>query len=137
VTNEWTSDYNRISRAVANTRAPIVNIEGWVADFPYPSDFFDPVLECTSTVVESSTRFCDPHLDDLVARAKQSSGETSLNLWRQADREAVDHAAWVPLTNQGGIDVVGARVGNYQHHLQDGILLDQLWVRAAATSASR
>ena len=52
-----------------------------------------------------------------------------MNLWREADREAVDQAAWVPLTNQGGIDVVGAHVGNYQHHQQLGILLDQLWVR--------
>ncbi len=137
VTNDWTTDYGRISQAVSNTRAPIVNIEGWVADFPHPSDFFDPLLECGSTVVEPSTKFCDPHLDALVARAKRTAGATSLNLWREADREAVDQAAWVPVTNQGGIDVVGARVGNYQHHLQLGILLDQLWVRAAPASTSR
>jgi peptide/nickel transport system substrate-binding protein len=137
VTNDRTTDYNRIARAVMNTRAPIVNIEGWVADFPYPSDFFDPLLECTSTVIERSTRFCDRHLDDLVARAKHTAGATSLNLWREADREAVDQAAWVPLTNQGGIDVVGAHVGNYQHHQQLGILLDQLWVRATAAATSK
>lgn len=137
VTNDWTTDYGRISRGVSNTRAPVVNIEGWLADYPYASNFFDPLLECTSTVIEPSTRFCDPHLDDLVAKAKRTVGATSLNLWREADREAVDQAAWVPLTNQGGIDVVGARVGDYQHHPHLGILLDQLWVRATAASTSR
>jgi ABC-type transport system substrate-binding protein len=36
-------------------------------------------------------------------------------------------APWVPLTNALGLDVVSARVGNYQHNPQWGILVDQLW----------
>jgi hypothetical protein len=35
----------------------------------------------------------------------------------------------VPLTNRRSMDLVSARVGNFQHHLQVGTLFDQLWVR--------
>src|SRR3954452_5855741 len=36
VTNDWTADYGRLSQGVSNTRAPVVNIESWLADYPYP-----------------------------------------------------------------------------------------------------
>jgi ABC-type transport system substrate-binding protein len=50
-------------------------------------------------------------------------------LWAQADRTVTDQAPVVPLTTGSAIDFVSARVGNYQYSFQQGILLDQLWVR--------
>jgi ABC-type transport system substrate-binding protein len=101
---------------------------GWIADYPSPIDFFDTFLRCG---VNPADRFCDPHLDSLVrdAEAAQATDPTrAVQLWQRADREAVDQAPWVPLTNTLGLDVVSARVGNYQHNPHWGILLDQLWV---------
>ena len=65
----------------------------------------------------------------LADTAQATDPAQALQLWQKADREAVNQAPWVPLTNSLGLDVVSDRVGNYQHNPQWGILLDQLWVK--------
>ena len=40
-----------------------------------------------------------------------------------------DEEAALPLVNRRGFDFVSARVGNYQHHPQWGLLIGQLWVK--------
>jgi hypothetical protein len=45
------------------------------------------------------------------------------------DRRITDLAPAVPLTNRRSVELVSARVGNVQHHVQGHTLLDQLWVR--------
>ena len=40
-----------------------------------------------------------------------------------------DDAPWVPLLNDRRIDLLARGVGNYQHHPQWGMLVDQLWLR--------
>jgi ABC-type transport system substrate-binding protein/class 3 adenylate cyclase len=128
VSNRFTSDYNQYVRGTSTTAHPVVIIEQWTADFPYPSNYFDALLLCSSHP-EPAIRYCDNHLDALVSAAKRASGNAGRMAWQRADRATVDQAAWAPLTNDGGIDVIGRRVGNYQHNPQIGILLDQLWVR--------
>jgi peptide/nickel transport system substrate-binding protein len=128
VADHSTNDFQTYSQGTSDPRRPVVVIEGWIADYPYPSTFFDPLLTCT-TQTEPATPFCDPRLDATIAAAKRATGAAARSLWQRADREVVDQAAWAPLTNAIGIDVVSRRVGDYQHNPQTGILLDQLWVR--------
>jgi ABC-type oligopeptide transport system substrate-binding subunit len=128
VSNRFTSDYNQYVGGTSTTAHPVVVIEQWTADFPYPSNYFGALLLCSSHP-EPAIRYCDHHLDALVSAAKRASGNAGRIAWQRADRATVDQAAWAPLTNDGGIDVIGRRVGNYQHNPQIGILLDQLWVR--------
>lgn len=102
---------------------------GWIADYPNPIDFFDNLLRCG---VNPADKFCDPTLDRVVhlaETAQTTDPAQALLLWQKADREAVNQAPWVPLTNSLGLDVVSHRVRNYQHNPQWGILLDQLWVK--------
>ena len=40
-----------------------------------------------------------------------------------------NQAPWPVMTSGIGVDTVSKRVGNYQHSVQWGMLLDQLWVR--------
>jgi peptide/nickel transport system substrate-binding protein len=124
-----TASFDAYVAGTSDTHSPVAIIEGWVSDFPYPSNFFDPLLMCSSPGPEPATTFCDPKLDRLVRSAKEAQGTAAVTLWQAADRDAVDQAAWAPLTNELGVDVIGAGVGNYQHNPQTGILLDQLWVR--------
>jgi hypothetical protein len=49
--------------------------------------------------------------------------------WSRVDRRLTDRAAVVPLTNLRWADVVSPRLGNYQYNPQQGVLLDQAWVR--------
>jgi len=76
--------------------------------------------------------FCDPRLDSEIHSALAAEGNNSPDagrLWVDADRTVTDQAPAVPLTTQSAIDFVSPRVGNYQYSFQQGILLDQLWVR--------
>ena len=111
---------------------------GWGAEYPSPIDFFPILLTCNafttaSTANLNASEFCDAHLDQLVHAAEAAQATDlpeAVELWRQADREAVNQAPWVPLTNNLGVDVISPRVGNYQHHPQWwGAVLDQLWVK--------
>ena len=56
--------------------------------------------------------------------------DAARRLWEQIDRHIVDRGPWVPLFNPKVVDVLSARVGNYQFSPAGlGMLIDQLWVR--------
>ena len=100
-------------------------------------DFLDLLLSCSSFVPGSITNlntaeFCDPVFDGLIHQAESVQVRDPAHgaaLWQQADREAVDKAPWAPIVSGAGVDVVSARVGNYQRNPEWSVLLDQLWVR--------
>ena len=62
-------------------------------------------------------------------KLQESDPAAANRLWADIDREFVDTAAWVPLYNAYGADLVSERVGNYQYHPQWGALVSQMWVR--------
>jgi peptide/nickel transport system substrate-binding protein len=103
---------------------------GYVDDFPAPSDFLDLQLGCRSPA--NVSHFCAPGIDREMTRAgalqATDPAEAAL-LWQHIDQQMTDQAPWVPLLNDRRIDFLATRVGNYQHHPQWGMLVDQLWVR--------
>jgi ABC-type transport system substrate-binding protein len=75
---------------------------------------------------------CDRQVDAQIAHATslQTVNVAAANrAWRQIDAQVTQAAPWIPLVNPLGIDLVSARVGNYQRTPALGVLLDQLWVR--------
>jgi peptide/nickel transport system substrate-binding protein len=105
---------------------------GWIVDYPATSNFFLGAPMCGSEVNPYSAAFCDPQLDSIIRRAERlevSDRQRAGALWASADRRIVAQSPFVPLVNPIGLDFVSARVGNYQHNPQWGILLSQLWVR--------
>jgi ABC-type transport system substrate-binding protein len=105
--------------------------------YPSASQILEANLACQSFVPDSTgnpnwSEFCDHRLDDQINRAvaaESSNSPDTATLWAQADRTATDQAPAVPLTTPSDIHLVSARVGNYQFSFQQGVLLDQLWVR--------
>jgi peptide/nickel transport system substrate-binding protein len=49
--------------------------------------------------------------------------------WAQLDRELTNRAIWLPTVTPNQVDLLSARVGNYQYNSVTGTLIDQLWVR--------
>jgi ABC-type transport system substrate-binding protein len=97
--------------------------------YPAPSEFSVPLISCGSF---NFARFCNAKIDAAIRRAftVQTSDPRAANeLWARVDRDLVNQAPHVPLTNPRGIDLVSPRVGNYQYNPQWGALIDQLWVR--------
>src|SRR5439155_25785758 len=111
---------------------------GWLADYSAASDFIATQFTCDSIrknapgANQNSSQLCDPEFDRMVRAAEAADGkdpERAGRLWAAADRALVDLAPAVFVATPASIDLVSARVGDYQRSPQWGILLDQLWVR--------
>ena len=138
VTPATSAGFGLWNSTTANSgRAASAVLSGWTADYPNPIDFLDLLLSCRSFVPHSGTNLntsesCDPGLDSLIHSAEAvqvGNPSRGAKLWQKADRRAVDGAAWVPLVNSLGIDVIGDHVENYQRNPEWSVLLDQLWAR--------
>jgi peptide/nickel transport system substrate-binding protein len=109
----------------------------FTADFPAASNFLGLIFSCNALVSGDRvglnwSRFCDRRTQNLIRRAQRiPAGEQAAGdaLWGAVDREIVDQAAAVPLYNPKAIALFSRRAGDAQYSLQQGILLDQLWVR--------
>src|SRR5581483_926731 len=85
----------------SHTKAQI-GIDGWVFDYPLPSNFFLPTLSCASFRPASPSNtneaeFCDPPIDAQMQRAVRLEAvdvESANRLWARIDREVVDQAPW-------------------------------------------
>jgi len=124
--------HDQMSAAVTSGRFQS-GINGWVADYPAPSDFIDVWFSCGSPLRGGEARFCDPDVQGLIDRAIQAQTydpASAPELWASADRAIVDAAPWVPFVTPLSVNFVSSRVGNYQDSQPySGVLLDQLWVR--------
>jgi len=101
----------------------------WFADYPAASNYLAQFFSCFAP---NPSQFCHPGIDAQIRRALalQTTDLYQANqLWAHVDRAVVDQAPVAPLFTLQEIDIVSARVGNYQYQPQWGALLDQLWVR--------
>jgi YVTN family beta-propeller protein len=106
-----------------------VALDGYLQDYASANDFLQQ-FDCRSQL--SLTRMCDPQVTTAIDRATEaqtSSPEQADPLWTDADHLVVDRSPLIDYDNPIGIDFLSSRVGNNQHSLQWGLLLDQLWVR--------
>jgi ABC-type oligopeptide transport system substrate-binding subunit len=128
------SYYHLVGLRKANSQ---VGFFGWAADYQAASAFFAPLFTCAAYQPRgpfnlNPAGFCNPQIDSQIssATALQNTNVAAANLaWRRIDREVTEQAPWIPLVNPLGIDLLAARVGNYQRTPAFGVLLDELWIR--------
>ena len=114
-----------------------ISVLYWLADYPAPSDFINPLLSCGSfkpanPANQNYSQFCDPAIDRQIAAAlaaEATDPQAAAQRWARIDREIVDRAPWVPLFNGRIANFVSKRVGNFEFNPQWGMLIDQLWAR--------
>jgi peptide/nickel transport system substrate-binding protein len=119
--------------ADSRTRAQI-GMFGWVADYPSPLTFFEPIFDCAHRIPAARwnlnlSQLCDHRLDRDVARALRVDGIEGGDAWRSAERRLADLAPTVPLDARRRIVFASARAGGVQQHPMWGTLLEQVWVR--------
>jgi ABC-type transport system substrate-binding protein len=98
--------------------APLVYI-GWFADYPDPSNFYDPILSC-GTAVEggaNSSWFCDEELDALAAEAnlEQERGPR-LEAYAELERQTIEQAPWVSTISPVITTLLSERVEHFEPH---------------------
>jgi len=120
----------------SRTRAQVID-GGWSADYPSADDligkltcrYFTPGNGAQTT---DAGELCDPAFDRQVARAAtlQTIDAPAANrLWARLDRLLTNRAVWLPTVTSNEIDLLSARVANYQYNPVLGVLIDQLSVR--------
>jgi peptide/nickel transport system substrate-binding protein len=124
-----TPDWWRQGQAAFQTAAP---------GSPAASEFIHAYLACQYLPRSSSSfslnisEFCSLGPEATMRQAfaaEAANSPVAADLWARADRQVTDDAPLVPLVTPWTLDFVARRVGNYQYHPQQGILIDQLWVR--------
>jgi len=119
---------------IASGARSILSFYSWTADYPAPSDFFQPLFSCPAhgTSTNITTGFCDPALSGLIRHAlavQSRDPAAAAKRWASIDRRLTDETATLPLYNPNEIDFVASRVGNFRTNPQLGPLIDQMWVR--------
>ena len=68
-------------------------------DAPDPGAYLHPLLHSSAIGVENLTRYADDEVDDLLDRARVADDDEATELWREAERRALEDVAVVPLLN--------------------------------------
>ena len=106
----------------------------WFGDTPGASGFIAPNFQCVpsqSAQTSNYARHCDPAVDRLSEQASRlqfSDPQRANDVWARVDRRLTDSAAWVPLVNPKGIELVSKRLGNYTYDPVTGMILSEVWV---------
>jgi peptide/nickel transport system substrate-binding protein/oligopeptide transport system substrate-binding protein len=121
-----------------NTTA--LSYNGWIQDFPDPSDFIDPILTCAAANVTANggdvAFFCDKNADKL---ADQARGDTNaaerLKLYQQfQDVIVTQDFPWVPMYSTVETNTSAPRVHGYQLHPVWPFVATSIWVTGGAPS---
>ena len=133
------ASHQAVVSATNDSRRRIQATDGaWQADYPSASDFFDVFFRCSAfrladpAATRNGAFFCDPAVDRMMTRAdteESNDPAAAARTWAAVDRAVTSAAPWVPLATLNNVDVLSARVTNYQYNPFLGVLLDQLRVR--------
>ena len=102
----------------------------WLPDYPAASAYLPAFFSCSGGLTNGYV--CDPALDATMPRAESLQAQNPLaaaHVWRQVDHRITDRAYWVPTVADRFVDLVSARVRNYQFHPVYGFIADQVWLR--------
>jgi ABC-type transport system substrate-binding protein len=93
---------------------------GWYADYPDPSNFFEPLLGSAAIQDDGSTNrsfFSDPELDALLARAhSELDPSVRSTLYLRAEEIVRDEAPWIPTHGARAYELWQPYVHGYPPH---------------------
>jgi len=120
----YATDPDYFGATFSDSRNIDASANGWIQDYPAPSNFFTG-LNCPASPYVCSKAYAKQFADTVSAAARTGSAAP----WTALDRAVTDSAIVIPFVSPKAIDFVSKRVGNYQHHPEFDLLIDQLWVR--------
>lgn len=117
---------------MASTQPGIqAGVFGWFADAQGAFGFITPTFSCTQSPETNYAHHCDPVVDRLSRRAaslQHSNPPLASEIWTRVDRRLTRAAAWIPLVNPKGVELVSERLGNYSYSPLTGMILSEAWV---------
>jgi ABC-type transport system substrate-binding protein len=121
---------NVIAAAGTPDQAPMTWSGGmaWSQDYPDPSDFYTPILSCSSAVQGgwNWSFYCRKDLDEKAAQADALADpakmDERLGLWRDIYRQVMADAPWVPIYNEKYYTMRAPRIGG-----PDALFVDPIY----------
>jgi ABC-type dipeptide/oligopeptide/nickel transport system permease subunit/ABC-type transport system substrate-binding protein len=105
---------------VSRRRTAAMGSVGWRADFPDPSNFFEPTLASQAIHDEGSQNyafFSNRRLDDVLSRAHvEHDARQRMELYAEAEQIVCDEAPWVPAYESRIFEVWQGTVRGYSPH---------------------
>jgi oligopeptide transport system substrate-binding protein len=99
---------------------PAFSYAAWTADFPDPTNFFDPLFHSRSLKPADSTNnsfYANPELDDVLDRARGELDPARRDaLYRRAEQILYDDAPWIWDYHRLATEVTQPYVRGYQPH---------------------
>jgi oligopeptide transport system substrate-binding protein len=80
----------------------------WNADFPDPYDAL--ALNLLSTVSNNISQWSNPTFDQIISLAEESTGDSRLGLFQQAEQLAIQQAPWIPLDHEEMAAIIPPRL---------------------------
>ncbi len=111
--------------AIARPDGPAFSFISWSADFPDPTNYFDPKFHSRAIRPTSSTNdsfYANPQLDAVLDAARQDTDpESRAALYRRAERILYDDVPWIWDYHRLSIEVTQPYVQNHELH--------RIWLR--------
>ena len=108
-----------------------LSVDGdWSAEYPDPASYLPRFFGCGGGL--SNGYYCDHPLDRQMREAsllELQSPERADASWTAVDHRLTDQAAWAPTVDLHAVELVSARLRNYQFNPVWGFLADQVWLR--------
>ncbi|WP_277909541.1 ABC transporter substrate-binding protein [Acetobacter okinawensis] len=120
---------------IQNTRNHYqIALAGWNADYPSASSFLQTLFSCETFHPNSDNSpnysgFCDPQIDQLMHKAATlalTDRSASNHVWADVDRQIMQQAPFVPLTQTQRVVMFSRRAKNIVVTLNDEILYSQI-----------
>lgn len=123
---------------IQNTNNKVqISVTQWYQDYPAASNFLNILFGCDSFHPGSDASvnmsgFCDTAIDARMKAAMAlgaTDPEAANKDWAKIDHDVMALAPAVPLFTPKDVDLIGARVGNYQFSSQFHWLIANSWVQ--------
>ncbi|MEZ4302686.1 MAG: ABC transporter substrate-binding protein, partial [Polyangiaceae bacterium] len=125
---------------VSRRRATAMGWTGWTADFPDPSNFFEPTLSSQAIQDEGSQNvafFASAELDRVLTDARSEHDRAKrMALYARAEEIVRDNAPWVPTSVPRPMEVRQPYVRGYRTHPILPAPLAEVWLDAAARAVA-
>jgi ABC-type transport system substrate-binding protein/ABC-type dipeptide/oligopeptide/nickel transport system permease subunit len=112
---------------------------GWKADFPDPSNFFEPTLSSNAIAEEGSQNyafFANPELDRVLEAAHaERDREARMRGYARAEEIVRDEAPWAPTYTPRVLEIWQPYVRGYSPHPVLPQRFNDVWIDAGARSA--
>jgi ABC-type transport system substrate-binding protein len=134
--------FNAFLDITGKPNATALSYNGWIQDFPDPSDFIDPILTCAAANVTANggnvAFYCDKNADKLADQARGDTNSAErLKLYQQfQDIIVTQDFPWVPMYSTVETNVAAPRVHGYQLHPVWPFVATSIWVTGSAPSAA-